>query len=287
LSGSIGASEGIANGLPLGPGVGNSLITRQGLDLGVIGQKIINTAMGVEFSSIGGLLHALRTKDNLNIILSPKIITEDNVPAEIFVGQNVSFKTQSISNGTSAINNNTITNNFEYRDVGTRLRVTPIIGSNDVISLEISQEISDIIPSTVPTGANANNQPGPSTTKSTTTTRVHLPDGYFLIISGMMRDQTERISIQVPCLGAIPVLGAAFKAKNYQDDKRNQMIFLRVRIIDTEEEIQNLTKHEQDIWDFKKRRKQDWLYESEQAFDFLNLKRAPVEANTEIADRDV
>ncbi len=286
LSGSIGATDGLANGAGLGPGVANSLIARQGLDLGVIGQRIINTAMGVEFSSIGGLLHALRTKDNLNIILSPKIITEDNVPAEIFVGQNISFKTQSISNGSSSDNNNTITNNFEFRDVGTRLRVTPTIGSNDVISLEISQEISDIIASTIPTGGNANNQPGPSTTKSTTTTRVHLPDGYFLIISGMMRDDTQRTSTQVPCLGAIPVLGAAFKSKVYTDSKRNQMIFLRPRIIDTEEEIQNLTKHEQDIWEFKKRRKQDWLYESEQAFDFLNLKRANEEVDSEFAGRD-
>ncbi len=270
----------------LGPTIANGLITLQGLDMGVIGQKIVNTCTGIEFNSIGALLNALRTKDNLNIILSPKIITEDNVPAEIFVGENVSFKTQSISNGSSSANNNTITNNFEYRDIGTRLRVTPIIGSNDVISLDIAQEISDIIPSTVPTGLNANNEPGPSTTKSTTTTRVHMPDGYFLIISGMMRDQIERASTQVPCLGAIPVLGGMFKSKVNTDTKRNQMIFLRPRIIDTEEEIQNLTKHEQDIWDFQKRRKQDWLYESEQAFEFLNLSREPVEPNTEIADRD-
>lgn len=270
----------------LGSSVANGLINRQGLDLGVIGQKIVNTCTGVEFSSIGALLHALRLKDNINIILSPKIITEDNVPAEIFVGENISFKTQSISNGSSGFNNSTITNNFEYRDIGTRLRVTPIIGSNDVISLEIAQERSDIIPSTIPSGLNANNEPGPSTTKSTTTTRVHLPDGYFLIISGMMRDQTERRTIQVPCLGAIPILGATFKDKIYTDTKRNQMIFLRPRIIDTEEEIQNLTKHEQDVWNFKKRRKQDWLYESEEAWDFLNLKRETIESNTEIADKD-
>lgn len=265
----------------LGTGLVNITPVRVGWEMGVIGQTIINTSLGLQFNSIGALLNALRTKINTNVILSPKIITEDNVPAEIFVGENVSFKTQSLAND----QNNTITNNFEYRDVGTRLRVTPTIGNNDVIALEIATEISRLIPSTIPT-SNSNNSPGPSTTKSTTTTRVHLPNGYFLVISGMMNDETDRFTTQVPCLGAIPVLGAAFKDKRYDDLKRNQMIFLRPRIIDTEEELQNLTKHEQDVWDYKSRRKKDWIYETEEAFEFMNLKRDIVEADPEIADRD-
>lgn len=272
------------SGATLGTSLAASIIpVRAGLDMGVIGQSIINTSLGVQFNSIGALLHALRTKINTNVILSPKIITEDNVPAEIFVGENISFKTQSLAND----QNNTITNNFEYRDVGTRLRVTPTIGSNDIISLEIANEISRIIPSTIPTSSqNGNNAPGPSTTKSTTTTRVHLPNGYFLIISGMMNDETDRYTTQVPCLGGVPVVGGLFKDKRYDDRKRNQMIFLRPRIIDTEEELQNLTKHEQDIWDYKHRRKKDWIYETEEAYDYLNLKRDIVEADPEIADRD-
>lgn len=271
----------VANDLGTGLGVTNLITGREGLNMGVIGQSIINTSMGLQFHSIGALLHALRTKINTDVILSPKIITEDNVPAEIFVGENVAFKTQSLAND----QNNTITNNFEYRDVGTRLRVTPSIGNNNIITLEIAQEISRIILSTLPT-SNSNNSPGPSTTKSTTTTRVHLPDGYFLIISGMMNDETDRFTTQIPCLGAIPILGAAFKDKRYDETKRNQMIFLRPKIIDTEEEIQCLTKREQDIWDYKERRKKDWIYETEEAFDYLNLQRDIIPSDPEIADRD-
>lgn len=271
-----------ANSLGTGLGLSSVLPATSGLNMGVIGQSIINTSLGVQFNSIGALLHALRTKVNTDVILSPKIITEDNVPAEIFVGENIAFKTQSLASGDL---NNTITNNFEYRDVGTRLRVTPSIGNNNIIALEIAQEISRIIPSTIPT-TNANNAPGPSTSKSTTTTRVHLPDGYFLIISGMMKDESDRFTTQIPCLGAIPILGGAFKDKIYNDTKRNQMIFLRPKIIDTEEEIQSLTKHEQDIWDYKHRRKKDWIYEVEEAFDYLNLQRDIIPSDPEIADRD-
>lgn len=267
---------GLKNG-PLslsGASVANNLFGTQGLNLGVVGQKIINTALGIEFSSIGALVQAIRLKNNTNVILNPKIITEDGVPAEIFVGENIPFKTQSISND---IGNN-ITTNFQFRDVGTRFRVTPIIGNTDIITLEIAQEISAILP-TASGGGNINNQAqGPSTTKSTTTTRVHLPSGYFLIISGMMRDECDQATIQVPCLGAIPIIGAAFKDKSYTKSKRNQMIFIRPIIVETEEELQSLTKHEQDIWEFKKQwpMKQDWVYETEEAFDFLNLRRNPI-----------
>jgi len=243
-----------------------------GFNYGIIGRSIVNTSLGIEFDTLGALFQAIRTKGNSKIILNPKILTEDSVPAEIFVGSNIAFKTQSIATGDL---NNTITNNFEYRDVGTRLRVTPFLGNNDIISLEIAQEITAIIASSVVQPADSNNAPGPNTTKSTTTTRVHLPDGYFLIISGMMRDEDVHNTTQVPCLGAIPIAGAFLgKNKEYLDTKRNQMIFIRPLIIQTEEEVQEITRRNQNIWDTKNQFRQDWIYETDRALDFLNLKHS-------------
>lgn len=259
------------------------LVQSTGLNMGVIGQSIVNTAMGIEFNSIGALLQALHQKSKIEIILNPKIITEDLVPAEIFVGENTSFKTQSIANDQGS----TITSNFEFRDVGTRLRVTPLLGNNDIITLEISQEQSQVAPPATAAQALTDATIGPTTLKSTTTTRVHVPDGYFIIISGMIRDETRRDKTQVPCLGGVPLVGAAFKDKTFGDTKRNLMIFIRPQIIDTEEEIQNLTKHQQDIYKFKKQIKKDWVYETEEALDFLNLRRAPqVETDPEFEDYD-
>jgi type III secretion protein C len=266
LNSAMNQTGGVVNGLPNVPA---TIMTSTGFNFGVIGQTIVNKALGVEFSSIGAIVQALRLKTNTDIVLNPKIITEDSVPAEIFVGENIAFRTQSIASGDI---NNVITSNFEYRDVGTRLRVTPIIGEDNLVTLEISQELSRIIPSRLNT---AQDSPGPDTSKSTTTTRVHLPDGYFLIISGMIRDERQRVVSKVPCLGGIPLLGAAFKDKSNIDTKRNQMIFLRPQIIDTEEKLQNLTKHQQDVWRYKRDNKKDWVYETEEAFEWMNLRRSP------------
>lgn len=243
----------------------SSISSTQGYQLGIIGQNIKFGSL--TFNSLGALVNALHRKTSSNIVMNPKIITEDNVPAEVFVGVNTRFQSNSISNDEGSV----ITSNFEYRDVGTLLKVTPFLGNGDIVTLEIEQNVSRV----VPTGQQANQQnaaAGPETTsQNRTMTRVHVPDGYFLVLSGMMQDENEIQKSQVPCLGGIPILGAAFKDKQNVDRKTNTMIFIRPQIIDTVEQVQNLTKHQQDIWEHKNRVKKDWLYETDQALDFFNI----------------
>lgn len=237
------------------------IINRPGFSLGIIGTHL--THCGLRFSSIGALVRAVHDRTDAKIVLSPKILTEDNVPAEIFVGINTPFPTQAITNDRGEI----ITQNFEFRDVGTRLRVTPLIGDNDIITLIVEEENSSVLALTILTA----NTAGLTTRKATTRTRFHLPNEYFIVISGMMEDNDTLTVGQVPCLGGVPFLGGGFKNWLHRDQKRNVMLFIRPRIIDTEEEIQNLTKHEQDLYLYKSTKKPMWIQEYEEALDYFNL----------------
>lgn len=229
-----------------------------GYNVGVIGRWL--THNGQFFNSIGALVKAIHIRDSTKIVLTPKILTEDNSPAEIFVGINTQFPTQAIANDRGTI----ITQNFEYRDIGTRLRVTPQIGNNDIVTLTITEEVSNVIP-------NVGNETGLTTSKSTTTTKVHLPNEFFLIISGMINDQATRARTQIPCLGGLPVIGAAFSDKRLIDTRRNLMIFIRPRIIDTDDEIQNITKHQQDVLWYKNYMKHTWKVDVDEFLDFMNV----------------
>lgn len=238
---------------------------QQGYAAGIIGQSICSN--GIEFTTLGAFVKAVHTKSDVNIVMNPKIITEDNVTAEIFVGLNTRFQTQSISNDEGSI----ITNNFEFRDVGTTLRVTPLLGPSNIITLQIEEEVSNVA------GGGASNDlaqidPGPTTRINRTTTQVHIPNKYFLVISGMIQDQVERTRNQVPCLGGAPLIGAAFTGKTYLDQKRCLMIFIRPMLIDTEEEIDDITKHQQNIYRLKRRTKKMWKLDCEEALDWMNLK---------------
>lgn len=244
-----------------------NLAKTTGFNLGVLGQHIVHKGLGLQFNSIGALVEAIHDFASTNIIMSPKIITEDGVPAQIFVGINTPFKTQSVSNDLGSI----ITNNFTYQDVGTSLQVTPHIYNCDLISLDIIEEVSSLATTPASTG-NSNDVIGPTTNKNATRTSILVPDGFFVILSGMMQDEVDETRSQIPCIGSIPLVGAVFTDTRPLMRKRNLMIFIRPQIIDTDEEIQNITRHQQDIWKVKNTLKPKWQTETEAALDFFNVR---------------
>lgn len=238
---------------------------QSGYNAGIIGRSIC--VGGFEFATLGALVKAVHEKTDTNIVMNPKIITEDNVTAEIFVGLNTSFKTQSVANDQGSI----VTNNFEFRDVGTTLRVTPLLGPSNIITLQIEEEVSDVVSQTF-SGGLVDQLAGPTTRINRTTTQVHIPDKYFLVISGMIQDTVTRGRSQLPCLGAAPVLGALFSSKTYRDEKRCLMIFIRPQLIDTEKQMDDLTRHQQNIYRIKRRTKKMWKLDTDEALDWMNLK---------------
>jgi len=251
----------------------SGMTTAAGFNLGVIGRHI--THNGTVYNSIAALIQALYSDTTSDIVLNPKIIVEDNTTAEIFVGINAPFKTQSIANDLG----NVITNNYQYEDIGTRFKVTPFLGSDEVITLQIDSAVTSVagglgvssitgtatlVTADLVTG-------GITTLKSTTSTRIHVPDNYFVILSGMIQSQTVQVKTQVPCLGSIPVIGAPFSERSNSDSKRNLMLFIRPHIIDREEEYDEITKRNQDMFREKSRIHNSWKYQIDGTLDWLNL----------------
>jgi len=245
-----------------------------GFNIGVIGRRIMKDGQFIK--TMGGLVQSLRDDTEAEIVLNPKIIVEDNHEAEIFVGENVAYQTQNIVNDEGSV----ISQNFEFRDVGTLFRVRPNIGNNNIITLEIEQEVSrevqqqsgDSSGGGGGTGSTTTS-PGPSTATSRTITKVHVPDGFFVVLSGMVRDEKQVQRRQVPCLGGIPIIGAVNSSRNKTLGKRNLMLFIRPQIIDSEWDIDEVTRRQQNVYKDKGRRRPRWKYEADEGLEFLNLPR--------------
>ena len=210
----------------------------RGFDLGVIGDLILHK--GKTFLSLGSLISALQVDGNSTIVLNQKIITQDNKKSSIFVGDNIPYagsviETVGASQQTTA--------NIEYKDVGVNLNITPLLGDNDVITLELSEEITQATEKLIQVDMPIN---GIQTTKTNMITRVHVPDQKFLILSGMIRNTKKHHKSGVPCLGGLPLVGAAFSKAKTDDEKRNIIIFVRPQIIHSDEEYQNLTKNQKE-----------------------------------------
>lgn len=195
----------------------------RGFDLGVIGNLILHK--GKTFLSIGALASALETDGDSSIVLNQKIITQDNKNSKIFVGDNIPFTGSVIQTVGSS---QQTTANIEYRDVGVNLSITPMLGEDNVITLDINQEITEAMDDM---HGSSNEVEGIRTTKTNMATYAHVPDNHFLVLSGMARNAKSYQKAGIPCLGGLPVIGAAFSKSKKLVEKRNILIFVRPHII--------------------------------------------------------
>ncbi len=242
--------------------------TAGGLAAGAIGRKIKFRGKG--FRSTGALINALHADDETHVMMNPKITTEHNIPAEIFVGERIPIKGQSIANATTGSTSSIVATNYETQEVGINLKVTPLISSHDTVTLIIEQKVSSANQASVQ-AQGANNAP-PATVKETrTVTRVHLPSDHFLVMSGMIREEKALTNDRIPCLGGLPFIGSLFGSKKTASTKRNLLIFIRPITIDTPNDIDEITQKQEKILKAKSKVQQGWNKEVDDVLELLNL----------------
>jgi len=214
-----------------------------GFDLGIIGDIILHK--GRTFLSLGSLVNALQTDTDSTVLLNPKIVTQDNNNSTIFVGQNIPFVGSQVTN----TSNNTLqSTSIEYRDVGFNFSLTPVIGNDNTVTLDVSIDLSQTTSnSNSPTGSNSV-VTGIQTTHTTMQTRVQVPDRHFVALSGMIQDTKDHFRSAIPCLGGLPVIGALFSENDRQNTKSNIIIFVRPYLIHSFEEYREITEHQEVLY---------------------------------------
>jgi type III secretion protein C len=223
--------------------VGTDLNLSNGFDLGIIGDVLMHG--GKSFLSLGSLLQALQTDNETSIIMTPKIITQDGKTSKIFSGTNIPYLGSVIQNSSS---NSLITSNVEYRDIGMNLVITPILGNSDTVTMTIELESTAKPDDTTQESLDLGQVNGITTTKTTMSTAVHVPNKNFLVLSGMVTDTKTRSKSGVPCLGGIPIIGAAFSKDDKSVNKNNIVIFLRPHIINSYRDMINITENQEDYF---------------------------------------
>jgi len=191
----------------------------QGFSFGVFTEAI--DIAGIKFNNLTALIQAFKQDRDVNILQTPQILTTENEEAKINVGRNIPFQTQS-----STTDNQTF-NSFEYRDVGTILKITPHISIERLVRLTIGLEVSALESTT---------DFRPTTLKRTIDTTVIVDDKSTIVIGGLIEDTNAVSEYKVPLLGDIPVLGWLFKVQNSSQQKTNLFIFLSPHVINNPSE---------------------------------------------------
>lgn len=172
---------------------------------------------GQEFTnSLLLTLNLLAQNDEATTIASPQVLAQDGKEAEIKVVTEEYFKITEESAYYTRFELETI-------ETGTTLTITPRIGDNNEITLEITTEVSDVI------ARGEDNLP--VVTRRTTKNTVRLEDGGTAVVAGLI-DSRERLQkSRAPGLAAIPILGVLFRNTNRAESSRQVCVFVTARLI--------------------------------------------------------
>lgn len=171
---------------------------------------------------LGALINAVQTDKNSNILSTPHITTNNNVPASILFGQDVPISTgEALSQG----NFNDRFRTIERQNVGIELDVTPQINAGNMVRLDLRQEVSSIA------GTVSRTSNELIINKREIKTTVTVGDREIVALGGLLDDNEQRTLQKVPFLGDIPLLGEAFKSRARSRVKTNLMVFIRPTIL--------------------------------------------------------
>ncbi len=229
-----------ADGNPVAPVAAISALSSPGIAVGKL------DIGGLSFAAV---LQAIATSSAANLLSTPSILTLDNEEAKILVGQEVPFRTGTFTTSGTGTDNPFTT--IQRKDVGISLTVTPHIHDGKVVRLEVSQEVSNLVLSSL-AAVSTDTLSDVVTNKRTIQTTVLVEDRQTIVLGGLIEDDLQNTEKRVPLLGDIPWLGKLFRNTEKKHIKRNLLVFLRPTVLNTAEEVDQTTarKYEK-VWELK------------------------------------
>ena len=177
----------------------------------------------VNAASIASTLSALNAITRVNVISTPSLMVLDNKTARLQIGDQVPITTQTATSTVTA--QTAIVNSITMQDTGVILSVTPRINESGRVQLEIEQEVSAVVKTT------SSGIDSPTIQQRRVKTTVVVNDGEVLALGGMIQEQASKTSNQIPLLGDIPGLGAAFSNRGDQVQKTELVILITPKVV--------------------------------------------------------
>jgi MSHA type pilus biogenesis protein MshL len=222
-TGSLGGGTTIAAGAPVDvAGVGGTLL----------GAGTFTANLGLGRAT--AVINALKQQGDLKTVAQPRLRALNNQTAFIKVGEDRPFfrlqQSTTFNQGGSTTPYNQTQESFSVSTItiGTILAVTPQIDGNGVITLDVLPAITRL--QSIVTSPDGR-QTAPVTEVKQASTIVRLKDGETAVIGGLISEERGESTRAVPGLGAVPVMGRAFKSKAALRNRTELVIFLTPRLV--------------------------------------------------------
>jgi general secretion pathway protein D len=171
-------------------------------------------------ANINVLVDLLMKKANAKILNQPTLWTKDNEEAVFIKAQNIAFLSSEQSDSTGQ----SLTQAFDYRDIGVTIRVRPNITPEKAVDVTINMEVSEL--------GTDRFEGQPAVNKLNTTTHLIVNDGETILLGGILFQKDSQIRRKVPLLGDIPVAGALFSHEETLQTNSELLAFITPYVID-------------------------------------------------------
>jgi len=241
------------NNEPLGNNGSDAALARRG---NTAGQALANFGVGRVNGELGYgglvlsagsdavniLIRALHQSRRLRVLSRPQIMTLDNQPAFVQVGERVPriVSTQ--------VTQQAVVNSIDLDNVGLILGVTPRVSPDHTVVMEIDAEksslgaIADGIPISILDNGQTIRSPRINTTTAQTT--VSAADGQTIIIGGLITTRDEVINRKVPYLGDVPIFGVLFRFNSKTERRTELLIILTPHVVLNREDADQIKQEE-------------------------------------------
>ncbi|MCA1952132.1 MAG: type II and III secretion system protein family protein [Hyphomicrobiales bacterium] len=184
-----------------------------------------NTALTGNFAGKTGTLRALERQGVLRTLAEPNLTAISGETAKFLAGGEVAVPRSETCSATGSVFGGTAcTVTVDYKPIGVTLNFTPVVLSENRISIRLATEVSEIDPD-ASFRFTSSVVPGFRTRKAETT--VELPSGGVLATAGLIQQQSRQAINGLPGAMNLPILGSLFRSRDYQRFETELLILVQ------------------------------------------------------------
>jgi general secretion pathway protein D len=170
----------------------------------------------------------------VHVLSSPELLVLDNQPARLQVGNVVPYLSQTSQSTLSE--NAPIVSSINYQQTGVIMQVTPRVNSGGLVTLDVMQDVSNVVTGLTTPGVNS-----PTFDERNVTSRVVVQDGQTIGLAGLITDNTSKGNQGIPWLKDVPILGLLAGTQNNTRQRTELLILITPHVIHDQRDARALT----------------------------------------------
>nr|WP_245930694.1 type II and III secretion system protein family protein [Methylobacterium radiodurans] len=192
------------------------------------GNLISGTINGAGGASLTATLKAFEQAGVSRILAEPTLTAISGESAKFTAGGELPVpSSQSCTPALVAGQQPTCVVGIAFKKYGVSLNFTPVVQSENRISIRVGTEVSEIDPANSYSFVSGNATAAvPGLTVRNSETTVELPSGSTMMTAGLIQQKSKAAVAGLPGLVNLPILGALFRSRDYQRQETELMIMV-------------------------------------------------------------